>query len=108
MKTENAVKHTPGPWKVIENGRGNYQHGIGTDNRAPIQAMIAYVDVASKLTDKNSRMANARLIAAAPDLLAAADLFVQFRDGLGKVGSKVSIADVGVAMQRAIAKAKGE
>ena len=47
------------------------------------------------------------LLAAAPELLAALQLFTEFRAGLGKTGAKVSIADVEKAARAAIAKATG-
>ncbi len=59
------TKHTPGEWKVIPyNG---YQKCIGTDKYTICHTTIALED-----KDKVQAEANAKLIAAAPDLLAAA------------------------------------
>lgn len=62
-------KHTPGPWTWGESYNGLY--GSGKDNEvlrfAPYEGM--YLDWGSK-----SRDANARLIAAAPELLEALKL----------------------------------
>ena len=57
-----SVAHTPGPWK---------RHGLNV--RSPYGCWICtLLDVWSDArTPKNQKMANARLIAAAPDLLAA-------------------------------------
>ena len=67
MKTE----HTQGPWKVLEHARGRGKTCVTTANGAPVQAVICEIDVKSVATDNATRLANARLIAAAPDLLAA-------------------------------------
>jgi len=69
MKTK--TKHTQGPWKVLENGKGIGKHCVGTTSDAPIQAVICEIDTKSLQTNDAIRLANARLIAAAPDLLAA-------------------------------------
>lgn len=63
--------HTKGPWKVLENARGNGRICVTTANGAPVQAVICEIDVKSVAIDDATRLANARLIAAAPDLLAA-------------------------------------
>jgi len=68
MKIETT--HTKGPWKVLENGKGKGQHCVGTTSDAPIQAVICEMNTKSVGTSDAIRLANARLIAAAPDLLA--------------------------------------
>ena len=67
MKTE----HTQGPWKVLEHARGNKRTCVTTANGAPVHAVICEIDTKSVATDDATRLANANLIAAAPDLLAA-------------------------------------
>jgi hypothetical protein len=67
MKTE----HTQGPWRVIQHGKGLNRHCVGTENTAPIQAVICEINTKSAGTNDEIRLANARLIAAAPDLLEA-------------------------------------
>ena len=66
MKTE----HTKGPWKVLEHARGNKRTCVTTANGAPVHAIICEIDTKSVGTDDAIRLANARLIAAAPELLA--------------------------------------
>jgi hypothetical protein len=87
------AKYTPGPWTWGENFRGLY--GEGPDNEIltyePYEGMW--------LTYCNAREANARLIAAAPDLLEA------LRDVLRVVDCVVVEFDVARA---AIAKAEGK
>lgn len=67
MKTE----HTKGPWKVLEHARGNKRTCVTTANGAPVHAVICEIDTKSVGTNDEIRLANARLIAAAPELLAA-------------------------------------
>lgn len=67
MKTE----HTHGPWKVLEHARGRGRTCVTTANGAPVPAVICEIDTKSVGTNDEIRLANARLIAAAPELLAA-------------------------------------
>ena len=67
MKTE----HTQGPWKVLEHARGRGRTCVTTANGAPVQAVICEIDTKSVATDEPIRLSNARLIAAAPELLKA-------------------------------------
>jgi hypothetical protein len=69
MKTDTT--HTQGPWKVLEHGKGIGKHCVGTENTAPVQAVICEINTKSLLTTDAIRLANARLIAACPELLAA-------------------------------------
>jgi hypothetical protein len=102
----NETKHTPGPWEVIEvnlhdgpckhalyvNGTGDYQF----DEIAAV--MMDYAD--------NSPEANARLIAAAPDLLSACE---KMRDVLNTSAYDLSQEEYNAATgaaNTAIAKAK--
>ena len=62
------TKHTPGPWTVIDAITTKERYHIATDNAAPYASMIAHLHGTDpKHGDKE---ANARLIAAAPALLA--------------------------------------
>jgi len=66
-----STPHTPGPWKPIHD-RSHHQYAVVTHNDAgPLQMVIARTDNHSKLTSTERQAANARLIAAAPELLAA-------------------------------------
>ena len=98
-----AAQHTPGSWEVC----GYYVRGpyaMGSHEKPGL--LVATLD-----SSGDEMRANARLIAAAPDLLAALiemrDLFdlmcgLGFNPAEGRVGSPKAIADA------AIAKATGE
>lgn len=64
-------KHTPGPWFVFGNGHcvgGPFEPGEGDD---PDQTTAGVAMCRMRLRHNDEAAANARLIAAAPDLLAA-------------------------------------
>lgn len=93
-----TTKHTPGPWSTIKyirttlvcDANGNW---------------IAAIKPVRKFGIAGDDAANARLIAAAPELLAALDAFTQWNDrdqGEGKLEDALNKA------RAAIAKAKGE
>jgi len=99
-------EHTPGPWDEMVIGRDN--QFIEIENKDQSICTVLNFD-----TDENM-FANACLIAAAPDLLAACEaidaelmhleasdlaLFYQIED---------EMADVIIKMRQAIAKARGE
>ena len=82
------TQHTPGPWAIEPDALG--ESSIVTDNGGTI------ADVYGR------NPANARLIAAAPDLLAALQAVADYWAG-GDVP-----ADIDAAMRAAIAKATGK
>lgn len=94
------TKYTPGPWQVWPLFKEN-RFCVSTDP-LPGTGLVREV-----CTVPEEDVANARLIAAAPELLAALQLFTEFRAALGKTGAKVSIADVEKAARAAIEKATG-
>lgn len=89
------TKHTPGPWKLKRSG-------TISDNNGELVATTGYrVAVYSEEDD-----ANARLIAAAPELLSAGEWMLALIDGkeqMPKPGDEVA-----EALRAAIAKARGE
>ncbi len=94
-------KHTPGPW-------GHFPNGIGTQDTAPKIVhlgdeleIVALVPRDGNLMYEQDHVANAHLIAAAPDLLAALELAV--RHGVIQADTYT-----GSVAHRAIAKARGE
>ena len=68
--------HTPGPWKLREDGEANSWAVLGPNDNW----LLSFLHNGEQLSEK--QRANARLIAAAPDLLAAAKRIVARIDGL--------------------------
>lgn len=109
--TETKGKHTAGPWVAVFSENGGYDCmtdsiDIRVDAEG-FQPSIVYID---RGRDPDATMerdwANARLIAAAPDMLAA------LRKAADKLGnpelySKWPVADARIAIEDAIAKAEG-
>lgn len=107
MKTD--TKHTQGPWKVLEHARGRGRTCVTTSSGAPIPAVICEIDTKSARTDDATRLANARLIAAAPELLAALILAVPLmqRYAMRSPVLEPSVDRILPAMISAIDKAEG-
>lgn len=98
-------KHTPGPWEYAENSANNFDV-FGAGDTVEVAVVWGLDDPL-----KAEREANARLIAAAPELLEALedslDLFGVFLDHSDKGNTDMHRA-LGVKIRAAIAKAKGE
>lgn len=71
-------KHTPGPWAFHSWTASGKQFGIETADHRHGIASIRPNDTASSLLSMEQHEANARLIAAAPDLLAACQAVMEF------------------------------
>jgi len=91
------TKHTPGPWDVQNKGRlgtSSARHevvqGVNVDGSVNLKKIVKMPDLSEQ------SYANARLIAAAPELLEACEI------ALTKKGDYLGILEL------AIAKAKGE
>lgn len=96
------VKYTPGPWISI----GNYIGTVGDETQT-----IAYVDDHrnAKRRTTEETLANARLIAAAPDLLAACEKLVSYRRRVGPLNFQLEKANDYIRMiEQAIAAAHNE
>ena len=104
MSTTEKVKHTPGPWTLTEHsGKYTPRHIIRSKNAAIIEfASFGSVGI-------EQREANARLIAAAPELLEALE---QAHTLIGELLIDNVLGEdvipVHDAMMAAIRKAKGE
>jgi hypothetical protein len=103
-----AQKHTPAPWEVSHGGHGS-PSGFVIDEYFVLNPAVADdVAIAADIIDPATGLpseANARLIAAAPELLAALKMAESaYRHNVVKKGEPSSALD---AMQRAIAKATG-
>lgn len=97
-----STTHTPGPWKAYDATAGTH---IVAENEEG-DARVAYVKVCLADFSPKAQQANARLIAAAPELLAALEALVGEAD-LGEVdlddGDRTKLDNA----RAAIAKAKG-
>ena len=92
-----SVVHTPGPWTVANNSRSILAGSIRINQQAGPAAQSAAVAARNELT----LQANAKLIAAAPDMLEALQEVVE--DGL-----KTNMMEWIKKANAAIAKAIGE
>lgn len=105
--------HTPGPWRLHF-----WAENVGISADRPKQRdceTVATVyrgpETASYATDREKADANARLIAAAPDLLEALDGVIGFIDDLALLGGMTANGGAQErldAARAAIAKARGE
>ena len=102
---DSAVKHTPGPW-FVEDGAGLYVRPA--DDNAPIICDLCDQDDAEDASCYGTELHNARLIAAAPDLLAELKHLVRLLEPLEKSGALnvPGLATLNGALA-AIAKAEG-
>ena len=99
-----SAKHTPGPWRSRNRlGSGNWkdERSIGVES---FEWIIA--DVCGDIDHTDEARANARLIAAAPDLLQALIDVCASNDEVAHPQWKGSPDEV--AARAAIAKARGE
>lgn len=94
MSTKTSTKHTPGPWTVKRSARNGFPWVVCDNGLQPSDIMLGVPEVE----------ANARLIAAAPDLLAALRSVLTLVDGGFKVGPKTHVVE---DIRAAIAKAEG-
>ena len=96
----NESNHTPGEWEIRDNDYFPNQKTIETDGSSRVIAVIDKSD--------EEDLANARLIAAAPELLAALMVLVDHaREAYPHFEDTRGQRDIGEALA-AIAKAKGE
>ena len=105
-----SAQHTPGPWFWDEEP-GMDCNLVGA-NGEKVLSWYEYEGMGFSIFDKDTDAANARLIAAAPDLLEAQETACSalvFADGLlAGSGSSSVVIDVAIEETRAaIAKAKG-
>lgn len=99
------AEHTPGPWEVF---KPNEEHGwrVGTTKVLAKDVSVSWF-IASTPSDRaGTEEANARLIAAAPELLQACMTLLAVVDRLPDGHSAERITSA-IAARQAIAKAKG-
>ena len=93
-----ATKHTPGPWYVCHHDDNSeiVVRQSGGDILANLQCDL--YDAENRTTEIE---ANARLIAAAPDLLAAAEAVIKDRDSIRGNPSFATYLALGAAIAKA-------
>jgi hypothetical protein len=110
--TRQQQAHTPGPWfdstlRTHSADPANNGIDIGAENGANV-ALVLYRS--SEHTEAEAR-ANARLVAAAPDLLRQLQALLKYADGIHRVQAYVDEHDVDYVtfpdVRAAIAKATG-
>lgn len=117
MTTHIKAQHTPGPWTLEDLTKGldeAFQQPCllvkGFNENAKSAHIIAAIEYWPNLKQELRERANARLIAAAPELLDACLGMVETLTGNDAVWAKLTIQQRARAftMKAAIAKAKGE
>lgn len=93
-----TMTHTPGPWAALDTTvEGPPQEGC------ELPTVIAYCDSENYGPALDDRAANARLIASAPDLLAALEKLARLGNG-----EHYGNSDGNMIARAAIARAKGD
>lgn len=103
-------EHSAAPWSVTQNGHGQPYAWIedGAEHDAVARVVLerddltGYIPDLDKIVDDPRALANARLIAAAPDLLAACEEALYGKD------TDEAIDALRIRLRTAIAKARGE
>lgn len=92
-----TAKHTPGPWVARQEFSNRWRIEVPRDGFVPVSVAIVTTTVLEMGANDKDTGANARLIAAAPDLLAACE-FALTTPGMIKGRD---------AMMKAVAAARG-
>lgn len=103
-----GVKHTPGPWVVDPHHAGDVQDAMGREIGSTYQAANLGEEwsiMGDIPWDAETMAANARLIAAAPDLLEALESLVEHTNG---ISLPVTAHMMRNRARDAIARARGE
>src|SRR3954462_676097 len=109
--------HTPGPWTVTRDGQGRryawIDGGAGVDAVARVthaqDDLSGYIPDSDRIEGDSRALANADLIAAAPDLLAACEHSLAFLSALSGYAPLAGVATRALTemLKRAIATARG-
>lgn len=110
------AKHTPGPWKLANSGFANAPSVIFTGEKSPnfgakypLQGCDWIAEVKEDESPRGREYhANARLIAAAPELLEACQIALWIRDKIQERGGFGATFEEWDVVEAAIRKAKGE
>ena len=94
-------KHTPGPWIIYDTGNRAETYGVESTNGT---AVVWY---GSNEKEGIRKLADAQLIAASPDLLAACQAAIEELEHVRDNADGVDLEDTISALQDAICKATG-
>lgn len=101
MDKDTATQHTPGPWNWYEHDKNRASAPVKVETRDRVIADVTWCGVEGGA----ERIANARLISAAPDLLAALEAVeADYMDR----GDCALHTKIGTVIRNALSKAKGE
>jgi hypothetical protein len=91
-------QHTPGPWAISEQNDSDksWKAEVYSTISDEGVARVGYFD-----TIRSEDLANARLIAAAPDLLAALESLLPYANGSESFAAEVAAARAAIAKARA-------
>lgn len=99
--------HTPGPWQAIRDGKREL-YEIGVKREIVGFRLVAQVHFGFHEPTESQQHANARLIAAAPELLAALKAMdTALCDGFDTQAARMAGRKALIAARAAIAKAEG-
>jgi hypothetical protein len=101
--------HTPGPWEVVRHEHADGELWLSVNQHADANGMKEWIaEIKYLCTDPERQKANARLIAAAPELLAACKALIDAIDATASPVLSASNLEPGrVSLARtAIAKAE--
>ena len=106
MSTHTNAQHTPGPWTHTP-GQDTVWANDGDTKVAKIED-LPWITLASgrRTSDSATEEANARLIAAAPELLAIAEALARWEADPDHFGG--DLADIATKARAAIAKARSQ
>ena len=97
-------KHTPGPWRIGDAGKTVF----GPKTEEPTPVMIVSSPVVTPRVGMLERRANIRLIAAAPELLVAAQAAIVALDGYDIDAIHAAEENAFYLLSSAVSKAIGE
>lgn len=109
MPSETTAKHTPGPWRYRDDRSDIvscvswYQEPLDGDDGLPTRI----VDLVGAMGGDNTT-ADAKLIAAAPELLEACRAALRMCEAMESSGNMVVVYNAHDAIKGAIAKAEGK
>ena len=98
MNGDNSTEkgaHTPGPWGVSDAGTSRGSVMVSAGSAGKWRGMIAQADAGNYARSQSEGVANAHLIAAAPDLLALAKQYASECSGCDGCGRTMELAPDG-------------